>query len=389
MEYQPAQAENFSNSSRVLNLFELTRKRLNAPPPPPMFDDDGDDTVVATAQAVDPNNMAGNFFLNETLNNAVIIKHRISPEERRMMANPEALVGTKIFIRYGEKDSRDNSGKYMFLGQKGAEDVFQQHFGLSPEKNPDDRRDILLLHSLDRLPSLDPFLLRDRLTRMGLGIDEAYFRLSESEARKYRESVIREFYPLAKTAFRGAADIDRLSGLIVDKMWEATDLQVLKPMMDAMDIPFAESNDIFFAWKGFVYYKLILQKISENFAMFVTSLQAAQAVNMPTPAVKEEIENLRPRVVSALREEFQKATNSIDQYDLAYRHEMIRKGQPKQFTAFLRDASRHFDHLGASVAGIDHAQTTWRRRFGKQKDPFIPGPLFLELLKDFADGLPV
>jgi len=41
------------------------------------------------------------------------------------------------------------------------------------------------------------------------------------------------------------------------------------------------------------------------------------------------------------------------------------------------------------VAGIDHAQTTWRRRFGKQKDPFIPGPVFLELLKDFADGLPV
>ena len=109
MEYQPAQAENFSNSSRVLNLFELTRKRLNAPAPPPMFDDDGDDTAVATAQAVDPNNIAGNFFLNETLNNAVIIKHRISPEERRMMANPEALVGTKIFIRYGEKDSRDNS----------------------------------------------------------------------------------------------------------------------------------------------------------------------------------------------------------------------------------------------------------------------------------------
>ena len=277
----------------------------------------------------------------------------------------------------------------MYLGERGSGNILREHFGLSRSDAISDamERDLKLLEVIDELPSLDPFLLRDRLRQSDYQIDPAYFRLSEAEAKRYRTHVIREFYPLAQTAFKDAADVDRLSGLIVDKMWDATDLRVLKPMMDAMEIKFEQAGDIFFSWKGFVYYKLTLQRLADGFASFITSLQAAQPINMPTNVVRQEIEALRPRLIKALRAEYDEATEQIAEYDHVYRHEMIRLSKPKEFTKFLRYAPRRFEKLGASVAGIEHAQTSWKRRFGQQRDPVVPGQAFLEILKDYSEGL--
>lgn len=380
-----AHTEKLANSARVLNLHELTRRRSSAPPPPPM--DDGHGTGETKVNATTGIETGGDFFLNDTLNQAVIIKHRLGDDDRRRMIKNDALVGTKIFVRYAGNDSFDDSGKFMFLGQKDSAAVFREHFGLDPQHRKDDARDMGLLTILDRLPSLDPFLLRDRLMQDDYGIDPAYFRLSEAEAKRYRTHVIREFYPLAQTAFKDAADVDRLSGLIVDKMWEATDLRVLKPMMDAMEIEFEQAPEIFFSWKGFVYYKLTLQRLSDTFASFITSLQAAKPINMPTNIVRQEIEALRPRLIKALRAEFDEASRVIEEYDHVYRHQMIRLGKPAEFTKFLRYAPRRFEKLGASVAGIEHAQTSWKRRFGNQKEPMVAGLEFLDILRDYSEGL--
>lgn len=330
---------------------------------------------------------SGDFFLNKTLNSAVIIKHRLDETDRHRMEDKDKLVGTKVFIRYGGDDGFDESGKYMFLGQKQSDDIFREHFGLDPVSNPDAQRDLNLLRVLDRLPSLDPFILRDRVLRDGYDIDDLYFRLSETEAKRYRSQVIREFYPLAETAFKDTPDVDRLSALIVERMWEASDLQVLKPMMGAMEIDFNEAPEIFFSWKGFVYYKLMMQRLAEGFAGFIMALQAAKPINMPTNIVRDEIEALRPRLVRALRHEYEQASRQIEEYDHAYRHQMIRLSKPAEFTRFLRKAPARFHELGASVAGVEHAQTTWRRRFGSQKEPLIPGQTMLEMLTDFADGV--
>ncbi|MBV6633656.1 MAG: hypothetical protein KI792_11575 [Alphaproteobacteria bacterium] len=369
------------NSSRVLNLHELTARRERTPA---LVMDDGNDEPPPDDEKLEG---SGDFFLNKTLNSAVIIKHRPDETDRRRMEDPDKLVGTKVFVRYGADDGFDDSGKYMFLGQKQSNDIFREHFGLDPVHDPKAQRDLNLLRVLDRLPSLDPFLLRDRLMRDGYDIDEMYFRLSETEAKRYRSQVIREFYPLAETAFKDAPDVDRLSNLIVERMWEATDLQVLKPMMGAMEIDFNEAPDIFFAWKGFVYYKLMMQRLAEGFAGFIMALQAAKPINMPTNIVRDEIEALRPRLVKALRHEYDLASAQIEEYDHAYRHQMIRLSKPVEFTRFLRRAPYRFEKLGASVAGVEHAQSDWRRRFGSQKEPMIPAQDMLDLLSDFADGV--
>jgi hypothetical protein len=381
-----ADAQAMASSARVLNLAELTNRLDQARDA--AHKKAAEEAEAAGIAEVPPRETGGEFFHNPTLNRAVIIKHRLSEDDRRRMLDGEAIVGTKVFIRYNSRDAFDQSGKYMFLGEKSSEAIFREHFGLDPKRNPKDERDVNLLRILHKLPSLDPFLLRDRLLREDFGIDESYFRLSRTESEKLRSQVIREFYPLAESAFKNAGDISKLSGLIVDKMWEATDLRVLKPMMDAMEIEFSQAGEIFFAWKGFVYYKLMLARLSVGFAKFITGLNAAQPVNLPTDVVKQEIEVLRPRVAKGLRTEYEHASKQIEEYNHAYRHEMIRLGQPKNFTAFLRNAPRRFERMGASVAAIDHAQTMWLSRFGNQKTPFVPGLVFLDILRDFADGLP-
>ena len=97
---------------------------------------------------------------------------------------------------------------------------------------------------------------------------------------------------------------------------------------------------------------------------------------------------LRPRIVSSLKQEYDLATAQIEMYNHAYWHEMIRLSRPRQFTQFLGRAGYQFERLGASVVGIEHAQTTWRRRFGMSKTVLVSANDLLEMLRDFDDGLP-
>ena len=356
-----------ASSSRVLNLFELTEHRIRANPAPD----------------------SGAFFRNPSLNRAVIIKHRLSADDRQLMTDPCARVGTKIFVHYATDSSLDQSGKYMYLGQKQAADIFREHFGLSHGEADDDQRDMAVLTILGDLPSLDPFLLRTRLARGGFGIDEAYFRLGARESQQLRDKVIREFRPLAEIAFKGSERTDKLTDMIVSRMWDATDLTVLQPMIKALGIDASGAGEIFFVWKGFVYYKLSMAKLANGFAGFLVSLENARAINIPTGDIRQTIEHLRPKIITALRQEYDMAAAQIEQYDHAYRHQLIRLGQPRGFTNFLKQAPGQFSLLGASVAGIDHAFSTWRNRFGTGKEPMIGGGDFAEMLRDFAEGLPL
>jgi len=375
-------AEKLPNSSRVLNLFELSTQRAQ-------LIDGRDEENKADLDTIQ-HHVKGAFFLNPILNKAVIIKHRLNQDQRKSMADPDSFMGTKIFVRYGFDNSRDNSGKYMYLGERGSDAILQEHFGLGRNSGSAEQieRDLNLLSIIDKLPSLDPFLLRERLIREGLGIDDHYFRMSSNETQKIKDDIIREFQPLVKVAFDERDDTKRLTQLIINKMWLATDMSVLGPLLKALELEPENASEVFFAWKGFVYYKLLMRRLSGNFATFLVSLENVQPVSIPTAKAGDEINMLRPRIVSSLKQEYDLATAQIEMYNHAYRHEMIRLSRPRQFTQFLGRAGYQFERLGASVVGIEHAQTTWRRRFGMSKTVLVSANDLLEMLRDFDDGLP-
>jgi len=375
------------NSARVLNLYELTNrfeKAYGIAPPETSNLEGGPKKVTAPQPPA-----KGVFFQNPTLNRSVIIKHRLNPEDQTVMLNQSALVGTKIFVPFAGDSTLDRSGKYMYLGQRGWDSILREHFGIGRKDSLMAERDMSLLETINRLPSLDPFLLRDRSLRDGYGIDDIYFRVSASEHKRLKAKIIREFHPLATVALQDVAKAGELANIIVMKIWEATDVKALMPLIQSLDVAPEEANEVFFAWKGFLYYKICMTRLADSIAGFLASLENATIIDQPSRQIRDQIDSLKPRVVKALRSEYELAAAQIEIYNNAYRHEMIRLGRPRKFTDFLHQAPRQFESLGASVAAIDHAQTTWRSMFGSDLTPLVPGYKLLQALESFAHGLPM
>ena len=106
------------------------------------------------------------FFNNEILNEGIFLKHRLRQEEMEVFDGTRS-VGTKIFVAFNSK-RLEEGGKFIFVDERGADEVFHEHFGMDRHEDPEEViRDILLLRILDSLPSLDPFLIRERMRLEG------------------------------------------------------------------------------------------------------------------------------------------------------------------------------------------------------------------------------
>jgi len=101
------------------------------------------------------------LFRTPALNRSLIIKHRLRRDETDCF-HLRRHVATKVVIPLDAADLKAG-GRYVFVGQRGFEGVMREAFGIDAW-----HPDLATLNLLDRLPSLDPFLLREQLKRSGI-----------------------------------------------------------------------------------------------------------------------------------------------------------------------------------------------------------------------------
>src|SRR3546814_15453907 len=80
-------------------------------------------------------------------------------------------------------------------------------------------RDVIQI--LDQLPSLDPFLMKDRLMVEGVTPNPGYFEIGQDEWSRIREHVMARFRPIVEFAFAGPDAVRTHSRLrqCVEKPW--------------------------------------------------------------------------------------------------------------------------------------------------------------------------
>ena len=94
-----------------------------------------------------------------------MVKHRLRANELQYLSR-DLRNATKVIIPLAADDLK-LGGLAFFVNQKG----FRELVASFHENRPADaERDGRLLVVLDSLPSLDPFLLKERLDRNGFGI---------------------------------------------------------------------------------------------------------------------------------------------------------------------------------------------------------------------------
>ncbi|MDD3030061.1 MAG: hypothetical protein PHS57_07265 [Alphaproteobacteria bacterium] len=315
-------------SPRVLNCNVMTRRIL----------------------AKDP--QAKTFFSCKPLNNLVLIKD----------TDPFAkgsVIGTKLYFPFNENDIYEG-GRTVFAHTKGVEQALIDNFGEGALPKDLLAADMRILRVLDRLPSLDPFLLKDVFINEHIPMNPDYFEVSKELWNEIETYILKGFEPLAKAAFPDALSSDEVARKLVETIWEGRDLETLKPLIMAFRLAPGHEHETFSAWKGIIFYGFEHERMVDS----VNELSAwLQELKVPVAAgstqERLEIKTTIETVKTHLQDEWNAAGRVLKEYQSSYDKMFKNRTGSSDFVKFLQNSSQAYETLGNCLGKVGHAIYCW------------------------------
>lgn len=323
------------------------------------------------------------FFKNPVLNRSIIVKHRLRANERDIYEDRDRTSGTKIILPIDITDMRLGARSF-FVGQRGYDEVMEE---LSGESDGSTQRDKALLALLDTLPSMDPFLMRERLRKDGFAPARCYFDLTDADSARMFQFVKQEVTPLIGMSFE--ADDPRLaektSKMALKILANASDAD-LEPFRRGLGMDKAAFEEGVFCWKGFIYYKWSLVDVLPR----IRPVSAEIASVKPRGPMHEDerayISGMQQRMSRAIGQACETVRNTLKVYDDAYT-DLTSNGQPQAFRQFLLRAPGLFHEIGERLGAVQHIVSFWRFRFPEGEKQVINADELVDLLSDFENSL--
>ena len=346
-----------ASTARVLNLLKI-------------FLDHGQDAEWAERP----------LFRTPALNRSLIIKHRLRRDEADCFYL-RRQVATKVVIPLDATELK-TGGRYVFVGQRGFEQVMQEAFGIDAG-----HPDLMTLNLLDRLPSLDPFLLREQLKRGGIEPAPCYFAISESDLQRMGRFVEDEIRPLVTLSLGPDLEAVGSTRRLAGKILSNNPRDRMEALRETLRLETRDYEEGVFCWKGFLYYKWILTSLRAEVAGVADAVQSVRPIGKVDREAKAWLDRGRAVLRDRIIETCDEAGRTLAIYDAAY-VELTVEGRPVAFRDFLLDAPRLFARLGDQLGAIQHIVSFWRFRFspGAAK---VGVEELIDIFMDFETGLAI
>jgi len=339
-------------------------------------------SLVEAKNRRDPDYASRPFFQNRTLNTAILVKHRLRADERYVF-DGEKTSATKVILPFANTDLTLGA-RSMFVGQRGWRELLREVC----DDSADIAKDLRLLGVIDRLPSLDPFLLREQLKRHGFEAARCYFAISPGDYERMQAFVSGEISKLIDLAFSGsgaAGDTGRLVQILLST--EVDDR--LEPLRATLGLEGESYKEGVFSWKGFLYYKWVLADLWPKLDAVLEELGAARVAGARRePHLARYLDQARGRLGVAIGRHRRDAVETLRVYDRAFR-DLTVNGKPAAFREFLVKAPGMFMTLGERIGVISHIASFWRYRFPEPELEMIPISELADILQDFEASLGV
>ncbi len=294
-------------------------------------------------------------------------------------------IATVVYVPY-DADDIAAGGASFELGGRGRIQALHDATGFDSRSESDGvRRDLRLLDLIEDLPSLDPFLLKDRVALEGVAVPDAYFTITESEFEDIRRYILAKFRPITERVVDPAApNAAELSEHFIMKLWEAADLDYLKPITDAFRVDPLQAGEIYYSWKGVTYYEYQYKRGQKQFLGFADWMHSkAVPSTYVKAAVREELAAAARDVATAFARHLRNSSDILRIYNQGYEDLFVRGGDARPFIDFLRDSSMLFWDIAASISALNHGVAVWRQRTRSADD----GRLTAEELKPLLEIL--
>jgi len=351
--------ENSASTARVLNLRKV-------------FADFGDDDDYKTSP----------FFKNPSLNRCLILKHRLRGNERDDFTEFRNIA-TKLVLPIDVTDLKMGA-LYVFIGQKNFEKMLCN--GLN-KTEMDLQRDLETLRTIDTIPTLDPFLLRETLDRAGIKPANCYFQITQADIIRMLAFVEAEIGALVRMSFGNDGNAEQAS-ILTKKLLSnsgAADTEALRLTLHMDHIQYREG---IFCWKAFLYYKWQLKDIMPKSARILSEIENVIPRGKATSEEKIQITDMRSNISRSFTKAVRSVSDTLSVYDNAY-YMLTQKSDPQVFKSFLLSAPDLFKALGERLGAVQHLLTFWRYRVPEGTRPQMDAEELLDIFGDFENSLDV
>ena len=318
------------------------------------------------------------LFQTPALNRSLIIKHRLRRDETDAFYT-RRQVATKVVIPLDPHELK-TGGRYVFVGQRGFEKMMQEAFGI-----PKGHCDLITLGLLDSLPSLDPFLLREQLKRVGLEPAPCYFSISESDLQRMARFVEDEVRPLVTLCIGPDLEAVGSTRRLAGKIMSNDPRDRMEALRETLRLETDDEQEGVFCWQGFLYYKWMLTSLGAEAVGVADAVQTVRPIGKVDRHARVWLDRgravLRDRIIETCNE----AGKTLAIYDTAYAG-LTQEGGPVAFRDFLLKAPRLFARLGDQLGAIQHVVSFWRFRFSPGASPVGVEEL-IDIFMDFETGL--
>lgn len=310
---------------------------------------------------------AKTFFRCRPLNNMVLVKDTD-------MLSHTASIGTKLYLPFNENDIYEG-GRTIFVHDASVEKALLDIFGSGALPSDALSEDMHVLEILDRLPSLDPFLLKDVFINEKIEMNSVYFEVDAALWDQIELYILQGFEPIAKAAFPDAVSSDKVARKLIEKIWEGRDLDALRPLVMAFHLPAGQELEIFAAWKGVMFYGFEHQRALPDVANLRNWLHE---VKIPLAAVsstaeREELKATIETIKMRMAAEWRSAEQVLLEYKTSYEKMFKLQTGSADFLKFLQNSKSHYWTLGNSLGKLGHAVYCWdcmSKRFPERKMPW-------------------
>lgn len=334
--------------------------------------------AIGLRNAQNPAHRVNPLFLSPVTNHAIILKHKLRANEIDELPDRRAIA-TKIIIPY-ERTNLRSGGRSMFVDQRDFDSLFREMGNYKNEKEA--VRDLVVLRLIDKLPSLDPFLLREQLRAHDVHADVSYFEISPADQDRMFSYASKELDRLTRLVNTGQRSSEDATAKMVTALLSSEVNEKLEPMRVTLGLNREEFCEGAFSWRGFIYYKWTMSDFCPSLLKSLRELRELAPVEKVNADQKAYFAHSKAAIVQGTKLNIDKVGDIIGIYDKAY-GSLIERRDPKLFRAFLLAAPALFLEIGQRMGALYHMDSFWKYRFPPGSFKHAEVEELISLFEDF------